>query len=47
VSERFWNLADLVIAEFEDLQGGEVSERFWNLPDLVIAEEEDLRREVS
>jgi hypothetical protein len=40
VSERFWNLADLVIVEMEVSQGGEVSERFWNLADLVIGEVE-------
>jgi hypothetical protein len=39
LSERFWYLADLVIAEVEVLQGGKSSsERFWNLPDLVTVE---------
>jgi hypothetical protein len=42
-SERFWNLADLVIAEVEVLQGGELSERFWNLADLVTNEVEGLQ----
>jgi hypothetical protein len=42
-SDRFWNLADLVIDEFEESQGGEVSERFWNLPDLVTVEVEVLQ----